>query len=241
MSTINVNPAPYAGIYLLTEAASYLLAGLPHTRRRPTSRRIHWWIKTGLIAPHLGEMHGRERVIDFADLISCQAITSFQAKGIPLQRIRKAEQYFRDLYDVDKPFAHRAFWYCPPDIFTKLDDGIIVAGTRGGQLALSILEEWLTHLRVGIAFSDKDQYGKAMIWYPQPGISLRPNVQFGQPCIRGTRIPTSAIWSYVNAGDPSSYIASAYDLKVEEVEQAVAWENRLRSLVAAPSRQPLPA
>ena len=105
MTTISVTPAAYAGIYLPTEAASYLRATFQESQRPPTSRRIHSWITSGLLARHLADVRGRERVIDFTDLISCQAIASFRAAGISLQKIREAEEYFRKHYRVDKPFA----------------------------------------------------------------------------------------------------------------------------------------
>ena len=230
MATISITPAAYAGIYLPTEAASYLRSAFRQSRRPPTSRRIHWWITTGLIARHLAEIGGRERVIDFADLISCQAIASFRAAGISLQKVRKAEQYFRELYDVDKPFARRAFWYSSRDIFAKLE-GVLVAGTRAGQLTLDGLSDWVDHLRVNISFADEDDLAPANEWKPATRISLRPNVQFGQPCLAGTRIPTQSLWSYVTAGDPIQEVAAAYNLKVEDVDQAVAWEDRLRATV----------
>ncbi len=231
---IGVTPAAYAGIYLPTEAASYFRTTFQQSQRPPTSRRIHSWITSGLIARHLAAVRGRERVIDFADLISCQAIASFRAAGISLQKIRKAEQYFRKLYRklyrIDKPFARRAFWYSSRDIFAKLE-GVLVAGTRAGQLALGGLNDWVDLLRVNISFASEDDLAQANEWKPAPQISLRPNVQFGQPCLAGTRIPTWSLWSYVTAGDSVEYVAKAYHLEVADVEQAVAWENRLRATV----------
>ena len=230
MATISVTPAAYAGIYLPTEAASYLRATFRQSQRPPTSRRIHSWITSRLIARHLARVSGRERVIDFADLISCQAIASFRAANISLQKIRKAEKYFRKLYRVDKPFARRAFWYSRRDIFAKLEN-VMVAGTRAGQLTLGGLSDWVDHLRVNISFAGEDDLAQANEWKPAPQISLRPNVQFGQPCLAGTRIPTWSLWSYVTAGDSVEYVAKAYHLKVADVEQAVEWENRLRATV----------
>ena len=227
---ISVTPAAYAGIYLPTEAASYLRATFQQSQRPPTSRRIHSWITSRLIARHLARVSGRERVIDFADLISCQAIASFRAADISLQKIRKAEEYFRELYGIDKPFARRAFWYSRRDIFAKLGE-VMVAGTRGGQLALVLLNDWVVPLRVGISFDGEDDLAEANEWKPASQVSLRPNVQFGQPCLAGTRIPTQSLWSYVTAGDPIKEVAAAYNLTVADVDQAIKWENRLRAAV----------
>ncbi len=63
------------------------------------------------------------------------------------------------------------------------------------------------------------------------GITLRPCVQVGQPCVEGTRIPTRTIWNYVEGGDLREVVAEAFELGILEVERALQWEERLRAAV----------
>jgi uncharacterized protein (DUF433 family) len=58
-------------------------------------------------------------------------------------------------------------------------------------------------------------------------VLLDPEIQFGQSCVKGTRIPTKTIWSMNKAGDSIEFIAEEYWLSGDEVEAAIAWENDL--------------
>lgn len=214
----------YDGIYLPTEVSRYLVATMPATKRPPTSRRILRWIRAGLVAPERREAPGRVIVVNFGDLVTCQAITLLREAGISLRSIRKAEHYFSRLYGLAKPFAHREFWYSRPDIFGQLD-GQLISGTTAGQFAFAFLQRWLEPVRKELTFAPET--GSPIQWQPAEGISLRPTVQFGRPCIEGTRIPTGTIWSYVQGGDAPAFIAESFGIAVADVERAVAWERKL--------------
>ena len=106
-------------------------------------------------------------------------------------------------------------------------NGRLGSETTDGRIAWEFLAEWLTPLRVELGFSST--MGQASWWRPSPGVLLQPTVQFGQPCIERTRIPTSAIWGYVNAGDAPAYLTKAYGVGIEEIERAVEWEKWVRA------------
>ena len=227
--------AGYEGVYLPLEVSGYLLATMPAERRPPTSQRIFRWIRRGLVAPHQRQAPGRRITLSFADLVTCQAITFFREAGLSLEAIRRAEQFFVGLYGIKKPFAHRQFWYSPNDLFGRLRDHVI-SGTRGGQIGWDFLAEGLRTWPNELRFAESDL--RAIAWRPDPRISLEPDVQFGQPCLAGTRIPTSALWSYAAAGDSYEAIARAYQIEVKDVEQAVNWESRVRAALDA--QKPIP-
>jgi uncharacterized protein (DUF433 family) len=223
------------GIYLPSEVSSYLLVTMPAEQHPPTSRRIMRWIRAGLVAPERKDAPGRDIVITFEDLVTCQAVTLLREAGFSLEAIRKTETYFAEHYGTLKPFAHRDFWHAKPDMF-GLVDGQFVSGSSGGQITLEFLARWLRPLNARLGFSQES--GRADYWQPGRGISLRPTVQFGQPCLEGTRIPTGAIWSYVHAGDSPEFIARAYGLRVDDVERAVRWEERRRAKLDASTAVP---
>ncbi len=54
---------------------------------------------------------------------------------------------------------------------------------------MSIVKDYLIPVS-GLRFSGH----VAANWSPQPGVLPDPAVQFGEPCIQHTRIPTSAAW-----------------------------------------------
>lgn len=218
------------GIYAPADVASYLLATMPAERHPPTSRRIIRWVRSGLVAPEQRAIPGRELVVDFEDLITCQAITLFREAGFSLTEVRVAEQFFAGEYGTTKPFAHHDFWYAKPDIVGRID-GRLVSGTRGGQILMELLESWLEPLNARLGFSEAT--GLSDCWQPVERVTLRPTVQFGQPCIEGTRIPTGAIQSHVIAGDSPELVARFFGVGLADVERAVAWEDRRRAALAA--------
>jgi len=228
----------FPGSYTPKEASGYLWVTMPPELRRqrpPTVGRIRRWIEHGVLAPERHGVMGRGAWIDFEDLVSARAVTLLREAHFSLKRIAEAERTFVEVYDIRKPFAHKDFWFGHPRIFGRLREGVLVSDQ--GQLAWDLVTQWLTPLRSGIDFSDT---GRANYWEPTgwEGISLRPTVQFGQSCLKGTRIPTRALWSYHEGGDSASAIAEAYGIEVAEVERAVTWERAVRSAVDHPA--PLP-
>ena len=58
---------------------------------------------------------------------------------------------------------------------------------------MSIVKDYLIPVS-GLRFTDHVAAG----WSPQHGVVLDPAVQFGEPCIHHTRIPTSAAWVHAD-------------------------------------------
>jgi len=209
-------------IYLPSEVASYLRAASPVATWAPSSRQVYSWIRRGLLAP--GFRHAPEVaiVVDFDDLVTGQAISLLRAAGISLRAIERAEEFFADLYGVDRPYAHRRFWTSGHDIFGELHD-MLIAGTRGGQLAMPFMKELPPAIETGLAFDSKS--GRPISWLPASHIELRPTMQSGQPCVSGTPILTTSIWRYARGSDTLGMVASRLGLDQAEVEAALAWEH----------------
>jgi len=58
-------------------------------------------------------------------------------------------------------------------------------------------------------------------------IEIDPDVHFGKPVIRGTRVPVTRILGEVAAGVPWNEIESQYDVTAEDIRAAVAFANEL--------------
>jgi len=54
--------------------------------------------------------------------------------------------------------------------------------------------------------------------------------------VKDTRIPTSAIWSYVRGGDRREFIAKSYEISLEDVDRAVKFEDEVRRVLAEVTR-----
>lgn len=217
----------YDGIYLPSEVASYLLVGLRLAKKRPpNSRRILSWIRSGLLAEDKRTTRGHDLTMNFDDLVSCQAITLLHEAGFSIQEIRKAEGYLSRVHETPKPFARHEVWHALPHIFTQFD-GQFLSATKPDQYALAFVEKWVVPLKARLSFVKSS--GNATCWKPRNRITLRPDTQFGQPCVEGTRIPTSALWGYIKGGDSIPYIARSFGLEAIDVKVAFEWEERRRS------------
>ena len=216
----------FTGLYEMTEAALYLRASRgADTVYRVNSTKLIRWIRKGLSDRQLVHVGGRDLLINFEDLISLRIIAALRSSGVSFKVIYDAERWLRDVYGYTQPFATEALWTEGSQVFIRMCDQLISASRRG-QMAFELLRDWLIPVH-GLAF---DNDGTALDWEPHKGVLLSPDVQLGAPCVKGTSIPTSAVWGMVEGGDSVEYVMRSYHLERQEVESAIEWENRLREL-----------
>lgn len=212
----------YEGIYEAPEAATYLRASMKRTPLNVTSTKLIRWIRLGLVLRDLIEIPGRELLITFEDLISMRVIAALRVAGVSFRKIYKAERWLREVTGYPRPFATELLWTERSDVFTELRNELIAA-SRSGQYAMDILRDYLIPIH-GLTF---DERRVAASWEPYTGILLHPLIQFGAPCIKGTRIPTRSLWGMVKAGDSIELVTHSYGLEEDEVRKAVEWEDTL--------------
>jgi uncharacterized protein (DUF433 family) len=219
---MSTNSGRFEGIYDVPSAARYLLASRMAREAYPVkSRSLIRWIRKGLALPELAEVPGRELLIAFEDLISMRIIAALRAYGVSWPRIHAAERWLREHTGHERPFATEEIWTERSDVFAYFRDMLITA-SRHGQMAFTILEEYIIPVS-GLTFERR----VARTWEPSPFILLNPSIQFGAPCIKGTRIPTHSVWGMIEGGDPAELVLRSYGITEEELDAAVAWEERL--------------
>ena len=223
MMTLIEHPARFEGIYEASEASRFIATTLrTDTPLNITSRKVIYWIRRGLTARDLTIIPGRELLLAFEDVISMRVIAALRAAGVKFSRIYEAEKWLREVTGHPRPFATEMLWTEKSDIFVDMKRKLIAA-SRSGQYAFQILEEYLIPVH-GIRFNEQHV---AQNWEPRTNILLDPLIQFGAPCIKGTRIPTRALWGMVMGGDTIEYVAQSYHLTVEHVQNAIDWEDAL--------------
>ena len=216
----------FTGLYEMSEAALFLQSsrGASKTYRVDSSKLIRW-IRKGLSDRDLVHVRGADLLIGFEDLVSLRIIAALRSAGISFSVIYEAERWLRDISNHPRPFATEAVWTEGSQVFVQMCDRLIAA-SRSGQMAFELLRDWLIPVH-GLAF---DAEGIVLDWEPRKGVLLSPDIQLGAPCIKGTSIPTSAVWGMVEGGDSVEYVMRSYHLERQEVESAIEWENRLRGL-----------
>lgn len=219
------NLAPrFVGMYGIPEVASYLAATPPLTNgHKLDPARLRYWIRTSVpqIAPPI--FPTRQRLITFLDLVSMRMVAVLRSRRIRLQEIRNAEVWLRRDFGLEWPFASRDLWTFGSDVFIQFADHLIAA-SRFGHIAMQFVEDWLSKVELDMTFDVDDI---ACSWSPYQDVRLDPKIQFGEPCIDGSRIPTRAILSKVKAGDAPEVVAMLYDINITQVEHGIQWEERL--------------
>jgi uncharacterized protein (DUF433 family) len=56
-----------------------------------------------------------------------------------------------------------------------------------------------------------------------PGIVIDPNVRFGKPVIKGTRVPVDLIIAKLAGGMKQEEIAAEYEINVEDIQAALSY------------------
>jgi len=62
---------------------------------------------------------------------------------------------------------------------------------------------------------------------PHSPVRMAPDIRFGKPAIKG--ISTEALWEHVESGEDLTEVAEAFDLEVDDVRWALAYETSTRA------------
>ena len=218
---------PFGGIYDAPTAARYLMAGRMSEEAYPVkSRTLIRWIRSGVSTRSLASVHGRELIFDFEDLVSLRVLAALRSYGVSWPKIAVAEDWLRRETGYERPFAREEMWTSQSEVLARFG-GRIIAASRHGQYAMEMMLQYLIPIN-GLRFVNRvaDQ------WEPRPLIVLDPEVQFGEPCIKGTRIPVRSVWGMSRAGDPDALVMRAYGLSDSELSAALEWGDSVATAAA---------
>ncbi len=216
------------GLYDLAEASRYLRATAP--KKPPNYGTVRRWARSGLTLD--GSLAHLRPLIGFEDLMSLRMVLALRLAGFSFQHIRQVHQWLQDTTNFAHPFALKDLWVSETQVFVEMEERLASA-TREGQFAMEFVRDWLTKVQrptdgqKEMEFGPADGHEVAVLWRSHPYVAMRPSIQFGMPCLDGTRIPTRSIWSMSKAGDSVELIVRAYGVKREQVEAALEWERLL--------------
>jgi uncharacterized protein (DUF433 family) len=223
-------------MYQVNEAARLL--GLP-------DKTLRRWLDGDrrfdrIIEPLIREAPTGSWDLTWGEFVEAGFLSGFRYTQLPMERLRPLIRDLRDRLQTKYPLAEaRPLYARGRDLLweeqTRHEIGndllLVVRGRseEGYQLALS---------HVAKTFVDRVEFepdvdGVVARWLPlgpkNQRISLDPQVAFGLPSIDGVRTETLAELS--RAGETTDDIAAVYEplgLTVYDVEEAVAYEQRLR-------------
>lgn len=215
------------GTYSIPSAVLYVLATTANgSRLKLSTRHLYHWTKDGLAGGYLMGIRNKRLFINFRDLISLRAIAVMRANGLSHKQIIIAEQVLKKWYGHDYPFATMEFWMLPPkDILIK-EGGTLLSASRHLQSAMEFFENYMRPAH-NLTF---DIFNISATWRPYDNVLLDPQIQYGEPCIEGTRVPTQVIWSFHKAGDAVEHLSYFYGIQPSRIEDAINWENHIQEV-----------
>jgi uncharacterized protein (DUF433 family) len=166
----------------------------------------------------------KRAALTYYQLIEVAVVAAFRKAGVSLKRIRAAREYVAHILRSDHPFAEYRFkeearhlWLDAEQI--DLEPGTVLQADQEGQLA------WDTVIGRLREFEYEHDEGIVLKWHVAgigKPIIIDPRIAFGTPTVSGT--PTWVIKGRWDAGESDSDIADDFQIKKEEVREALKFE-----------------
>lgn len=207
------------GLFSLADLRAYIaFSGTPGDG----DRTLRWL--TNVLNPV--NHHSRRPDYSFGDLISLFVVRELLRKGLKPKTIREAEDYLRRKWKTDRPFVTDELKTDGCGIY--VDDELVAGGQiesadkHGQQVMREAVKERLSNVHYDA--------GSAASWNPARHILVDPRVQFGDPVVDGTRIPTELIADMATYA-PVDRIASDMGITATQTKAALNFERHLAAIL----------
>ncbi|MQA92634.1 MAG: DUF433 domain-containing protein [Gemmatimonas sp.] len=192
-----------------------------------SARQLRYWDKTDFFSPTLLDEYKRRafgRIYSFRDVVGLRTIAILRNRHrIPLQELRRVGAWLKDRHDT--PWSSLRFALNGRMVvFFDPEMGVAVERRGAGQQVLPVdLEPIANEMREAadrLRDRQPDEIGQ-----------LRRNRYVVHAwVVAGTRIPTSAVWHFHQAGYSAEDIIKEYPrLKLADITAAIDFESRRRS------------
>ena len=185
--------------------------------------------------PVIRPKHTGDEIVTWGEFVELGYLREYRRKGVPLQRLRPVIDALRRELGTPYPLATAKPYVYDKELVLELQEkaGLpqaIAIVIRSGQEILMAPETNRFFKKVEF---DPGASGDALRLRPAGEASpvvIDPLVRFGRPSVQG--VATDRLWELHDAGESFEEIADGYDLDIESVRAAVAYEEQFRSLAA---------
>jgi uncharacterized protein (DUF433 family) len=125
---------------------------------------------------------------------------------------------------LERPFVHREVMTDGQDVWVVGDEPHQVeaaSGPRGQQASRRALAAYLK----SVQYTDN----VASTWVPTEHVLVSPHVQFGEPVVQGTRVPTAAVADVAESAG-ADRAAARLGIGQAEADAAIVFERKLAAL-----------
>ena len=232
LKTTKVDDLRSAPAYSVAEAAHYLrmpeetLRSWLVGRTYPASGRSKW------SRPLISMDDPKRQYLSFINLVEAHVLAAMRRRhGVKLPKVRKALDYVKSRFGVERPLVDEAFQTDGLNLFVDRYGPLINASQEGQQAMKAILGVYLKRI-------EWDAKGFPIKLYPftreteavsTPAsdprfVVMSPTVSFGRPVVAGTGIPVSSIYERYRAGDSVADLAQDFRVESGAIEEAIRCE-----------------
>jgi len=212
-------------LYPVAEAARLL--------RVPQST-LRWWLEGRAVRgkqypPVIREEATGSGLVTWGEFVEAGYLKEYRSRSVPLPELRRFIDELRRELHVRYPLAHLQPYVSahrrlvlelqktaglPPEF------GLVLEVTSGQLLLGRAAESFIEH----VEFSEEGDNSAVRVFPAgkESPVVIDPRRSFGAPSIRGIR--TEALAELIDAGEPPEGVAEDFDLPVELVKAAVAYE-----------------
>jgi uncharacterized protein (DUF433 family) len=164
--------------------------------------------------------------LSYLQLIEVAVVAAFRKADVPMKNIRKARAWAAHILKTEYPFAEYKFKENAKGLYldsqqVDLKENTVVRADAEGQL------EWASIIGRLNEFEYENE-GIVLQWHVagrSSPIIIDPRISFGAPAVRG--IPTWVLRGRYDAGESDTDIADDFDLKKDEVREALRFEEAI--------------
>jgi uncharacterized protein (DUF433 family) len=198
---------------------------------------LNYWLEGGVrrgktyrpvIRP---EPLGGHPPVTWAEFIEAGLLREYRrGLQVPMAELRDFIDRLRDKYKTPYPLAHETPFVADRRLIRRLQDDahldadFALVAEVSGQFILTPASdsffrrvEWRDDLALGWRPHND----------PNSPVRMLPNVRFGRPAVRG--ISTEVLWEHVEAGEDVDEVADSFNLTVDDVRWALAYEISARA------------
>lgn len=189
-----------------------------------TARRLTYWDETGVYRPAYKDdrpHRSYRRIYSFVDIVSLRTLKALKdIHRVSLDELRRTGQYLMRF--TDTPWM-KGFWVVERKVLFHHPESQQLVDRHGQTSYVDIDAIWA---EVETETSSWTQRAPEDIGQ----IARHRHVQHNRWVIKGTRIPTGAVWNLHEAGYSAREIVEQYpNLSIEDVEAALTHESATRA------------
>jgi len=212
---------PRLGIGLYTPDLACRLTNVPGST-------LAAWRRSGLLTPSVhSELPRAGQLYTYDELGVILLIRELRGRGVSMHRLRIAVRWLETQTASGERWTNRRLWTDGKDIYTFADAGIEVplVASRAGQGGFAVfLPDVLDGLFNG-PLSNIREYREY--------VEISPDIQAGQPVVRGTRLTTLLIAGIAGQAVDIPRVRDVYpELSDPQINAAVRFETELGRLAA---------